>query len=357
MIALKKSHRERIRAVLDNPFKSHHLAYRVLGPQFQSVYHEHQQLQNTPSVFLHGNPHLDNFVRSFTGVGMVDFDRSRIGPYSWDLVRFLGSLQLYGIEDKPLSKGIVKSFLRGYKASFNNPEIFYSIPSFLKTVSPKSWQMTTEGYIEAEKKWAKKLAENAGDIDNPKWVEMLKRFLKSRKENRLMNYYDLTRVGMSPGSLGKMHFLFLLEDRKENIRGPILIDLKETYCETNTPYFFTPTEHHGLRMIQAANLYAPNVEQRLGYFDFEGEQYWGREIPSFNAKIKIQLRTSEQEELGYMVGSQLGRGHRLSLYHSEASALLQHLSVNLDSMLDFSRWMIQFVKQEVQQLTREISSK
>ena len=140
MVKLKQPNIERVKQVLSVPFKATHLAYRVLGPQFQSVYHQHQDLNNTPSVFVHGNPHLDNFVRTFTGVGMVDFDRSRIGPYSWDIVRFLGSLQLYGEDEVSLSKEVIKCFLRGYKASFRNPEIFYSIPSFLQDVQPKNWQ-------------------------------------------------------------------------------------------------------------------------------------------------------------------------------------------------------------------------
>ncbi|MBM75320.1 MAG: hypothetical protein CMK59_07955 [Proteobacteria bacterium] len=347
MVKLKDPNIDRVRQVLSMPFKAAHLAYRVLGPQFQSIYHEHQDLKNTPSVFVHGNPHLDNFVRTFTGVGMVDFDRSRIGPYSWDIVRFLGSLQLYGFSEESLSKEIIKCFLRGYKASFKNPDIFYSIPSFLQEVLPKTWQMSMSAYISADKKWAKKLNINPVDKTDPKWMLMLVAYLKSRKEHRLLNYYQLTQVGTSPGSLGKLHILLLLEDVEEEQRGPILIDLKETYCEDNTPYFFTPTDHHGLRMIKAANLYAPNVEQRLGYFSFEGEQFWGREIPSFNAKIKVQLSEAQQEELGYMVGSQLGRAHRLSLYHSDPDRLLEHLSNSVDSLVLFSEWMVQKSKSEV----------
>ena len=230
-------------------------------------------------------------------------------------------------------------------------------PSFLQNVQPKVWQMSMSAYIAANKKWAKKLKLNSADLADPKWKKMLVAFLKSRKEHRLLNYYELTQVGLSPGSLGKMHILLLLEDLAEKNRGPILIDLKETYCESNTSHFFTPTEHHGLRMIKAANLYAPNVEQRLGYFTFDNVQYWGREIPCFNAKIKFRLSNSQQEELGYMVGSQLGRAHRLSLFHSDPESLWDHLNQSISLLVQFSEWMVQRAEQEVAYLKEQMVDK
>ena len=142
----------------------------------------------------------------------------------------------------------------------------------------------------------------------------------------------------------------LLEDITDQGREPILIDLKQTYVEENTPHFFTPTEHHGLRMIKAANLYAPNVEQRLGYFTYDHEQYWGREIPSFNVKIKFALTPSQQEELAHTVGGQLGRGHRLSLYHTEPDSLLNHFKQNLSDLQAHSEWMVKTSREVVREL-------
>jgi hypothetical protein len=48
-------------------------------------------LSKAPRVFLHGNPHINNFARFPGGSAMIDFDRTCIGPYLWDLVRLMVS--------------------------------------------------------------------------------------------------------------------------------------------------------------------------------------------------------------------------------------------------------------------------
>lgn len=81
-------------------------------------------IRRIPKVFIHGNPHLDNYAKTNNGEAMVDFDRSRIGPYVWDIVRFLSSLSLkYENKDpsKLLPKKTLEAFLEGYVYSFNNP--------------------------------------------------------------------------------------------------------------------------------------------------------------------------------------------------------------------------------------------
>ena len=85
-------------------------------------------------------------------------------------------------------------------------------------------------------------------------------------------------------------------------------------------------------MIQASNLYAPNLEQRLGYFTYKKKQYWGREIPSFNAKLKEPLRKHELQELAYAVGTQLGRGHCLSSLEKH-SKIPKHLKKNKEEII------------------------
>ena len=66
-------------------------------------------------------------------------------------------------------------------------------------------------------------------------------------------------------------------------------------------------------MIEASNLYAPGIEQRLGYTTLDGQQYWGREIITRHGKLKQSLDEFDQVDIAYSVGSQLGRAHRLSL--------------------------------------------
>ena len=66
-------------------------------------------------------------------------------------------------------------------------------------------------------------------------------------------------------------------------------------------------------MIRASNLYAPGIEQRMAHFQYDNQSWWGREIPKVKAKIPNRLDETEILELAYVMGSQLGRGHSLSV--------------------------------------------
>ena len=333
MFHLSSFQLQRVVPLLARKQKSAHLIFRVLGSQFQSKYSQDPVLVSAPKAFIHGNPHLDNYVRTFNGSGMVDFDRSRMGPYCWDLIRLFSSLYLSSkLFPALLPQKIYKITKKGYLATFNNPDILHAEPSFLHSLRPLPHELSTNDYLEAKKKWAKKLFRFSVPKDNPDIVKMLNLFLKSRNEKKLLKYFYLEKAARSPGSLGKEHILFSLAPfDKEHRRDRILIDIKETYCEEDTSLFYSPTEHQGLRMIRASNLYAPNIEQRLGYFTFQKNHYWGREVPAFNAKIKTTLENHELEELGYCIGAQLGRAHRISLLE-HPKYLRSHLKKNFPSI-------------------------
>jgi hypothetical protein len=65
-----------------------------------------QSINNPDQIksYLHGNPQLDNCVISagqHPGCFLLDFDRSRIGPISWDIIRLLLSVQI-AFNTKPI---------------------------------------------------------------------------------------------------------------------------------------------------------------------------------------------------------------------------------------------------------------
>jgi dTMP kinase len=64
-----------------------HFYFRNMLLPMQARFAELLDMSSTPRALLHGSPHVDNYAKSAQGAAMVDFDRSRVGPYSWDLVR------------------------------------------------------------------------------------------------------------------------------------------------------------------------------------------------------------------------------------------------------------------------------
>ena len=81
-------------------------------------------MRAAPRAFLHGNPHVDNFAFLDKGAAMVDFDRSRVGPYTWDLVRIWAGLGLksQGSPGQGVPEEALEVFDHHYLEGYRHPE-------------------------------------------------------------------------------------------------------------------------------------------------------------------------------------------------------------------------------------------
>jgi hypothetical protein len=301
----------------------------------QARFTELAQVGRMPRVFLHGNPHVDNFAKTPSGEAMIDFDRSRLGPYAWDPVRFFCSISLRRAEpdDSFLPMSAVRAFSEGYVAAFREPERAIRVEAILPESQPKSEEQSTRAYLEANRKWAKRMRKNPVFTTHATVQGMLHLYCKSRNEPDLLERYQVREAGIAEGTMGKPRVLTVLESKTAAGEDQILLDLKEVYEDPNTEHFFNPFVHHGLRMIEAAYVYAPGFEQRLGFFTWRDHQYWGRQVPPFKASIDGNLPPQKIDALSHAVGVQLGRGHRRSLRETPPQVLLDHWHTHLDDLL------------------------
>lgn len=320
--------------------EARYLLFRMAGPYMQAKLSRFLDLTKVPQTFIHGNPHIDNYVKTFHGSAMMDFDRSRIGPYCWDIIRFLSSLSLRREDnDDFLDRKVVECFIDSYITHFLYPDIPHKQLKMLKNAEPEKWQMNTREYLKANKKWARKMRQFPIGPKSDHAVALLQKFLESRQETALLNEYYIDEVGLTPGSLGKKHYIYsLMPKNPDSHKDAILLDVKEVYAEKDTKFFFSPVQHHGLRMIEASKLFADGMEDRLGYCTFHNKQYWGREIPSFAVKVKKFLNKDEQCDFAYSVGSELGKGHRKGLRDPKgADALERDFQQNFDRYYKISK--------------------
>ena len=309
--------------------------FRLAGPIMQAKLQRFVDLTKVPTTFIHGNPHIDNYVRTFRGSAMMDFDRSRMGPYCWDIIRFLSSLSLRRENEGGfLDRRVVEYFLDAYYVHFLNPDIPHKQLKMLKEAKPDNWQLTTRDYLRSNKKWAKKMRDFHINSKSEATVQLLHKFLESRNEMNLLNEYYLDEAGLTPGSLGKKHYIYSLLPKNPDSRlDAILLDIKEVYEEKNNHFFYSPFDHHGLRMIEASKIFADGMEERLGYCTFHGKQYWGRQIPSFAVKVKKFLDKDELCDFAYSVGSELGKGHRKGAKDQKTIDLIEK-----DFLANFDRY-------------------
>jgi uncharacterized protein (DUF2252 family) len=128
----------------------------------QQRFSEMLDLSQTPCVFLHGNPHIDNFVKTSKIEAMIDFDRSRFGPYSWDLVRFASSLSIRREEmtSEFLNHKVMTHLKESYVEAFTNPYKHHLHSEVMPQIQPSNAELSTKAYLAANLNWAQKMREN-----------------------------------------------------------------------------------------------------------------------------------------------------------------------------------------------------
>jgi hypothetical protein len=327
--------------------------FRSMSMAMQARFIELIEHKAMPRVFLHGNPHVENYLITENGGAVADFDRARIGAYAWDIVRFLSSVaikkevkneekadknllyQSVASSDYFLPNFVLEYFLEGYLRSFYNPNLhFKKIGIASDKADRKVWFSSTNEYLEANIKWARKMRKNPIDVKDKTMRAVLMGYLKSRHETKLLKEFQISEAGISEGTFGNKRYLVVLSPKKlSKYSDSIFLDLKTVYQDPDNAFYFNPFKHHGLRMIKASQIYAPNIELRMGYTTFQGQQYWGREIPSKGAKIKETLDELEQVDMVYSVATQLGRAHRKTLYKSKPKELIKHLENNYEKLV------------------------
>ncbi len=310
-----------------------HRFFRMSGPRMQMRFAELVEHETIPKILIHGNPHVANYCKTLRGAAMVDFDRSRVGPYAYDIVRFLISVSISKKQEglSWLHPIILEQFRRGYMFGFLSQTTDFEEMSLLRDRAPKKWQKSTNDYLESGKKWARRLFENEVSIGQHH-TRMLSDYLSNRNELSLLGPYRLALCAEIAGSMGKLHHLYLLEDRKKRLE-PLLIDIKEVYEEPDNEWYHNPFDHHGTRMNVAGELYAPGWELKPGRASYGGQQYWARQIPTQQVKLSVPLSELEQCDLCYAVGSQLGSGHSRAADKATREAIVEDFERRLSEYL------------------------
>jgi dTMP kinase len=317
--------------------KGAHFYFRNMLLAMQDRFAQLMDLSDMPKVFLHGSPHVDNYAKTAEGAAMVDFDRSRVGPYAWDLVRLMVSISLrqkkeHGFLDPEVARQLRKGYLHGLR----HPDRPFSEMRKLKDVEPSDDELTTDSYLHANKKWAKEMRANPLPNDDPDITALLKGYMVNRNEPDLLKDYFVEEAGRGQGSMGfRAMFLAVLAPRDpKSGKERLLLNMKQVRDDPDTYWYKNPYPTNGERMKRAADLHAPGWELRPGYAVLDGKEYYIRALPPLNAKLKKMLDQDEQRDLAYAAGTQLGRAHRLSLQEGASpDALEEHLKKHYDEIL------------------------
>ena len=307
-----------------------------------------------PQILIHGNPHVANYCKTERGAAMVDFDRSRIGPYAYDIARFLVSISIASETERAFVHPIIiEQFKRGYTTGFTHPKKPFAQMQTLRNTPPKAWQRDIDRYLEAQRKWAGKLC-NFETPMTKRIHTLLNGYLTDRGETLLSESKRIRRHAIVPGSMGKLHYLVLLKEKCEGMHKR-LIDIKEVYIEEDNEWYHNPFSHHGDRMNAAGEIYAPGWEIAPGKTQHKGNQFWVRQIPLQQVKLNQPLDDLSLSDLAYAVGSQLGRGHFVAAKKNQRQRIWHDFEKRFPLYLEASRTMLEDVKRAHQRYCKKVT--
>lgn len=334
---LNENQKIRLQGAIAEDKKPRVLLFRILGPQLQTRFTELIDLSAVPRLLLHGNPHLDNYARTYNGAGLLDFDRSRVGPSLWDVSRALSSITFWSEGDSLRPKqDVVECFAQAYIRAIEDRLVYWEVPDFLRKVKPKKFQLSAKKYLRSGKKWVKKIKDNLVDPEIEFYEGLFQAYLDTLPEGSLA-HWRIKEVAEVAGSMGKKHYVYRLKPNLKT-RETILLDIKETYSENDNEYFSNPFKQEGERMVTASRLYSPGLEEGIGYCRHESKDYWVRQIPTFSVKVPVGIVHDEALQLAQEIGTQLGRGHRVidEVYNQGQAkeALIEAVKTNTAALTD-----------------------
>ena len=327
---------ENIRENYQHPKRGVHFYFRNMLLPMQERFAQLMDHSIMPRVFLHGSPHIDNYAKSAQGAAMVDFDRSRYGPYAWDLSRLMVSVSLR--RKKPaeglLHAKALRQLKKGYLHGLRHPNRPFSESRILKDKEPKEEEVSTNAYLKADKSWTQEMRADSLPPNDPRIKTLLDGYLKNRGETGLLKKYFVEEAGRGRGSMAfrDIFLLVLAPKNPKSRRDRIFLNFKQVRSDPDTRWYTNPFPSDGQRMLKAGALYAPGWELRPGYATLDGVEYHVRQIQPQNAKIKKMLDKEQQEDFVYAVGTQLGRAHGLSAQDS-APKIEEHLETYWDDLV------------------------
>ena len=131
--------------------------FRLLGPSFAArTCFAFQDLRwRLPSVAVHGDAHLEQFIVTGTTYGMRDFDQAGFGPAIVDLVRYAASIHVAcrRTSFRCDAERAVAAYFTAYRNALDHP-ISPTIPSIVErlrqtsTAYPEGWLAWVDGQIQ-----------------------------------------------------------------------------------------------------------------------------------------------------------------------------------------------------------------
>ncbi len=251
--------RRKFRKMAADPFAF----YRGSAPLFYADLDEHEDAWNdkrTSRVWIHGDLHAENFGTYMNSDGILvfdvnDFDEAYLGPFTWDLIRFVTSLALLGRE-KAFPNQTIRDLATGYLNSYADQVDHYvngddddqfalrldnttgAVHEALLSARGSSRSALLDGVteiVDSERRFSAQPGVRRLDTDEQyRVMHAFEGYLQTipadqrRSRDRFYSVKDVVgRSGFGIGSAGLPAYNFLIEGHDQALENDIILAMKQ----------------------------------------------------------------------------------------------------------------------------------
>lgn len=267
-----------------------------------------------PTVQLHGDAHIEQYVVTSEGRGMSDFDYAAVGPPMIDLARMGVSLQLAARDrswpDDP--QALLDRMLQGYRAGVSSPEEAVRPPAVAVRLAERLTDDRT-GFLEVTEALMDEVTGPTDEINKAlaRYQSLMTKGDDARSEAAMV-VKKMGALHIGIGSALSEKYLFQVEGKSsaygddQVIEARIFGELDRVPCMRRGDAV-TLGSADALRPLSAYQSY-----QLLALVRGEANTYWFHRWTHNYREVSVEHSAAsieELSELGYDAGLMLGRGH------------------------------------------------
>lgn len=315
---------------IDRIAASPHRYYRFIAQQFAEVVCQRYAslAKGAPTVEIHGDAHIEQYMVGSLGRGLSDLDRHGRGPALTDLLRLSTSIVLAVDEtvDNAAFRGAapkgIAALFRGYRAALEDPDKRIDAPAIVARIAPKrndrkALLAFADGAMKpvpsgAPRSQAQKLYD-AFQADT-----LARNPTRPKGEEFPVSYLSMQKVGtleLGIGSVLDQRFLLRLAGKTSAPDDDVLVELKPVRAPGAS--CLAPSKDYAETRFLFA---APVTTPRLAAGPIPGTGYWSFEWSDDYHELRIDktlVTLEDLEAVAFESGFLLARGH---LSSAEASA-------------------------------------
>jgi hypothetical protein len=271
-------------------------------------------LDELPTVNLHGDAHLEQYAVTDLGRGLTDFDDSATGPPILDLMRITTSMRLAAAQHHLVDggDGLIDAFFRGYGAALIEPDTLPPEPAWARRARA-TFRHDRPRYLV----WAESLMQ---PIDAGARDEMVRdaqpyfEVMRAQHPELPAEFFQLQSLGrlrMGIGSALDDKYLLRVHGQTGAPEDDLILEVKELRDLSGISCMRGERRRDPFRILVAQSRIAYVPYPYLGYARLQGRIFWVHGWVDNYAELGLPqvADAAELAELSEDIGVQLGRGH------------------------------------------------